>query len=113
MKPAIKNLESVKYPVVVVDQREIGFDPDLSFPFNSESEMDEGDLGYPSADYCEPRGWTKISFTAADETEFVNRVTEYLVTCYDCSDVTVKPFVSSVGQLSFSIQMPEEALLLI
>ena len=99
----IHNLHLVRYPCTIADQRELHFDPDLSFPFTTEDDQDTGDHSYPCADDCIQSGTTTIKFTAANEIEFVDRITEYLITCYDCSEVHINP--TDPNKLSF---MPTE-----
>lgn len=113
MAPTIHNLELVKYPVTIKDQREYGYDPDLSFPFESETETDTGDHGYPCVDDCEIHGSTTISFTASTKSEFVNKVTEYLVTCYNSADVSVEPRICYNGTLSFTTDIETGSVILI
>lgn len=89
MAPTITDLHLVKYPVTIADQRQLDFDPDLSFPFTTEDCRYPTNCGYPHEDDAIPNGYTTLKFEASNETELVDRLTEYLVTCYDCSDIKI------------------------
>lgn len=111
MSPTITGLNLVKYPVVIFDQRELDFDPDLSFPFTIKQTLDSGNLGYPCEADLTPSGWTDIKFTAENEPDFVNKITEYLVTCYDGADLAIWPAGTYTDTLYFVYQDPENLTL--
>ena len=116
MSPTITGLNSVSFPVTIIDERELGYDPDLSFSFETEIVPEcpwPSDLGPQPEDY-DSTGFCRIKFTAADQTELHSKLTEYLVTCYDSKDLAIDPLLTSreLGQLHFATTVPDGLLIL-